>query len=252
MAKRIAILGLIVALMGNFALAESGLNFPIPVEKESRQISVKVTPGLTKTNRLPTRALRQARRDMLAKKVVSDEHLVALANHGDGLAAQKYVRLLVARHDGDPSFASDIAYYAAIAVGTGRVWSLPDMVEAMHFLDVETEPKARVKKYISVLYPHAWAGNGLALDALIDFNGPGQLFGDLSETTRKRILAQSEKNGVGHAELHMAINLMRNPNRSEQETELARGYLERAMLADNLVIKTAASNLLPLLDASGT
>lgn len=252
MKTRATFLGLIVALMGTTVWAESRLNFPMPVEKESRQISVTVTPGLTKTKRLPSAALREARRDMLAKKVVSDENLRALANHGDGLAAQKYVRLLVARHDGDPSYASDIAYYGAIAVGTGRVWSLPDMVDAMHFLNVDTEPKERVNKYISVLYPHAWAGNGLALEALIDFNGPGQLFGDLSENTRNRIIEQSEKNGVGRAELHMAINLMRNPNLSEQETELARKYLKRAMMANDLVIKTAASNLLPLLDASGT
>lgn len=249
---RVAILGLIVALMGSFALAESRLAVLVPVDKASRQISVKVTPGLTKTRSLPTSALRQARRDMLAKKVVSDDDLRALANYGDGLAAQKYMRLLVERYEGQPKHASDIAYYGAIAVGTGRVWSLPDMIDAMYFLDVETEPTKRVRKYISVLYPHAWAGNGLALDALVDFNGQGELFGNLSEATRKRILEQSEKNGGGRAELRLAINLMQNPNRSEEETALARDYLKRAMLADNLVIKTVASNLLPLLDASGT
>jgi hypothetical protein len=249
---RVAFLGLIVAIAGSAGVAESSLIFSIPVEKESRQISVKVTPGLTRTKSLPSKALRQARIDMLAKKVVSDENLRALADHGDGLAAQKYVRLLVARHSGDSSYASDIAYYGAIAVGTGRVWSLPDMVEAMHHLDVKTEPKARVNKYISVLYPHAWEGNGLALEALIDFNGQGKLFGDLSESTRQRIIEQSEKNGVGRAELHMAINIMQKPNLTQQETELARKYLERAKLANNLVIKTAASNLLPLLDAGGT
>ncbi|MFT4960850.1 MAG: hypothetical protein ACI92Z_001935 [Paracoccaceae bacterium] len=247
-----AVLGLIVALMGTSVLAENRMAFPVPVEKASRQISVTVTPGLRKTNGLPTSSLRQARRDMLAKKVVSDENLRALANRGDSLAAQKYMRLLVERHRGQPRSASDIAYYGAIAVGAGRVWSLPDMVEALYFLDAETEPKDRIKKYVSVLYPHAWAGNKLALDAVVDFNGQGRLFGNLSETTRKRILAQSEKNGGGRAELRMAINLMQNPNRSEQETEWAREYLKLAMMADNLVIKTAASNLLPLLDASGT
>lgn len=248
----IAVLGMIIAMTGLPAQADNRLAIPVPVDKETRQISVTVTPGLTKTRRLRSAALRRARVDMLAKKVVSDDNLRALADYGDGLAAQKYVRLLVARDKGQPEYASDIAYYGAIAVGTGRVWSLPDMIAAMHLLDAKTEPKDRVRKYISVLYPHAWAGNGMALDALLDFNGEGLLFGKLSDRTRQRILAQSEKNGGGRAELRLAINLMRNVNRSPEETELIRDYLRRAMTSGDLVVKTAASNLLPLLDASGT
>lgn len=252
MKTALAVFGLNIVLMGSSVFAGNQLGNPVAVEKASRQVSVMVAPGLTKTKNLPTAALRQVRLDMLAKRAVSAGNLLALANHGDGLAAQKYMRLLVAQSNGKTRHASDIAYYGAIAVGSGRVWSLPDMIDAMHFLDVKTEPRARIATYISVLYPHAWAGNGLALDALVDFNRQDQLFGALSETTRQRILAQSKKNGGGRAELRMAINLMQNPNRSEQETELARTYLERAMLADNLVNKTAAGNLLSLLDANGT
>jgi len=224
---------------------EQTIAMNVPPDLESSQISVKVTPGLTHTNRLPTKALRKARKDMVEGLEIPVADLRALADHGDGLAAQKYVRLLLAQVP--EASASDIAYYGSIAVSTGRVWSLRDAVEAMSRLDPATEPAARKKTYVAMLYPHAWAGNSLALDAVIDLNGEGKLFGDLSEKTRQKILDQDAKNGDGRGALRLALILLQKPEKTAEDDALVRDYLGRALAGDNLAVRATAANLLEIL-----
>lgn len=227
---------------------EFALPIPVQTDRDSREISVVVDKGLRSTRSLPTLSLRNARRAMFAGELVSDEDLRKLANYGDSLAALKYVDILMAR--GLNANASDIAYYGAIAVGGGRVWALPEMVEAMHLLDPKTEPKKRVNKYISVLYPHAWAGNSLALDAVVDFNGEGLLFGALSEATRLKIEAQAEANKDGRTELKQAISILRKPDLTQDELGRARALLERAQKTEHLAVSTMAANLIEQLAAN--
>lgn len=218
---------------------------PFPAPQAARQISVTVDKGLTRTSRLPT-ALRQVRRDMLADKVLSDADLRALADHRDGLAAQTYVRRLVKLPDPDAATRSDIAYYASIAVASGRVWTLPDAVAAMLTLDPATEPKARVKTHMAMLYPHAWAGNALAQDALIALNGEGRLFGPMSVKTRTRLLETSRKAGDGRVALQLAMAALREGATDEA---FARTCLTEAQSSMHLAIRTTAAALLAGLDA---
>ena len=232
------------------ALAGAGLaqtiTMTIPPDPAHRLISVKVTPGLKSTARLPSPTLRAARKRLIDKKDVTPEELRALADHWDGLAALHYTRLLV--QEGDFASASDIAYYGTIAVSTGRVWVLPDVVAALGTLDPLTEPAARRKAYAAMLYPHAWAGNSLALDAMIDLNGEGKLFGPMSETTRKRLLDQAQKAGDGRIPLRLALVLMQKPDRTDAEADQARSYLKLANAMGNLTVQTTAANLIALLD----
>ncbi|WP_130404205.1 hypothetical protein [Thalassococcus sp. S3] len=230
------------------ALAQA-VPITIPTDRETRKISVVTDRGITQTKQLPSAALRQARRDMNAKKVVSDADLRKLADYKDGLAAQKYVALLVGR--GLKQNASDVAYYASIAVGAGRVHALPEMVDAMRYLDPDSEPAARKRQLISVLYPHAWAGNSLALDAVVTFNGEGKLFGALSEKTRQRILTHAE-DGDGRIELRMALNLLDTPAPTRADLEQAKVYLGRAAKSKTLSVATTAANLIPLIDERHT
>lgn len=225
------------------ALAETPALLPFPAPAATRQISVTVDKGLTRTASLPTEALRQARRDMLAGKAIPDETLRALADRRDGRAAQDYVRRLLKSGTGTPS---DIAYYASIAVASGRVWTLPDAVAAMHALDPATEPKERISVYAAMLYPHAWAGNGLALDALIALNGEGRLFGPMSAKTNARILETARKAGDGRVALQMALAALRDP----EGAAAARTWLREAAGSDNLGIRTTATTLLARLDAA--
>ncbi|WP_108884670.1 hypothetical protein [Pseudoprimorskyibacter insulae] len=220
---------------------------PIPYDRDTREISVVTDEGLKSMARLPQN-LKDARQAMFNDQIVDADDLKALADRGDTLAALHFVDVLKAR--GIENNPSDTAYYAAIAVGGGRVWALPEMVQAMHMLDPKTEPKARVNKYISVLYPHAWAGNTLALEAVMSFNGEGRLFGPLSSATKAKIDEQLETQTAGRFDLQRAVDILRKPTLTEAELGTARTLLERAQNSDHLAVATTAANLLEQLAAN--
>jgi hypothetical protein len=234
---------LALCLMPATALADQGisphaLSALIPPDRASREISVVVDEGLRRTIDLP-RSLRQARRDMLAGVEIAPDDLRALADRGDGLAALRYSQMLAEAWV--PGSESDIAYYSALAVRTGRIWPLADAIEAMLALDPATEPRDRVQLYMQVLYPHAWAGNALALDALIDLNGEGRLFGALSAETLARIEDQAAQAGDGRAYLRLALVFLQSDDPAAQAG--ARRYLDLAALSDHLAVRTTAETL---------
>lgn len=245
--KRTAGIIVAAALAATSVSAEIKL-VPVPFasDQESREISVVVDPGLKRTKSLP-RSLQDARIALLNKETLPAETLKALADRRETLAALRYVDVLMAR--GIEDNASDVAWYAAIAVGGGRVWALPEMVEALHLLDPKTEPQVRINQYIRVLYPHAWAGNELALDAVIDFNGEGRLFGPLSDSTRERIEAQIAQNGSARGDLRVAVSILSQDTLTPDDKARARVHLERARQADHLAVATTAANLIEQLDA---
>ncbi|MBE2278067.1 MAG: hypothetical protein IAE87_17425 [Rhodobacteraceae bacterium] len=216
------------------------LTLPFEPDPARRQISVKVESGLTSTRKLPTQELRNLRKTMLAGEEISPQGLRALAEFHDGLAAQRYVRHLVDNGGSD----SDIAFFGSIAVATGRIWTLPETVAAMMRLDPATEPPERVKTYMAMIYPHAWAGNSLALQAVMMLNGKGRLFGEMSDKTRKLLDAEMQEIGDGRMELLMAMNLMRNPDVRVASADEIRHYLERAATSTVPGIAAAAGALL--------
>ena len=235
------------------ALAQEAKTPVIPIivgtAQETARISVKVDRGLTSSKRLRSAALRRARAQMQEGEQISPEHLRALALARDGLAAQRYVRHLQNEGGATPS---DIAYFAAIAVATGRIWTLKPMIAAMGQLDPKTEPQERINAHIRALYPHAWAGNALALDALVVFNGEGRLFGPLSEATRARILEQAQKQGTGRTEMRMAMAIL-EAERAKPEPDTARiaqaaEYLKVAAASQHLAVRTTAQNLLRMIE----
>jgi hypothetical protein len=245
-------LSLMVALLLGIAgagLAES-ITIAIPPDAAHAQIAVKVTVGLTSTKKLRSADLRAARKKMIDGEELPPETLRALAEKWDGLAAQKYVRFLTAQVP--PATPSDIAYFGTIAVSTGRVWSLPEVVEALNKLDPSTEPPERMKAYVAMLYPYAWAGNSLAVDALFDLNGPGKLFGEMSDATLKKLSDQANKDTEGRIALRLALMLMQKPERSADEKARAEHFLSMAEASANLMIKTTAVNLRGLLATGGT
>ena len=230
---------LFLALLAPPVRADNLLILPIPPSLDSRQIGVTVEAGLTRTRSLPPGELRTAREAMLADQDLDPALLRALADRRDGLAALRLTRALVA----DGGATSDIAYYGAIAVLTGRIWPLEDVIAAMQTLDPATEPTDRVNMYIAAIYPQAWAGNALALDALITLNGPGRLFGDLSDRTRARIVEMATQAGDGRIFLHLAISdLWEQPDAAM--VARAETYLLQAAAGSHLGVRTAAQTIL--------
>ncbi len=236
----------LVAGAETFALGPGILNTLIPAARESREIVVVVEPGLTSMAGLPTN-LRAARTAMHDGLPVTDADLRALALRGDGLAA---LRLMRRMGDGSAeASASDIAYFGAIALRTGRAGALAPMVDALLQLDPATEPPERIATAIQALLPQAWAGNALALDAVIDLNGPGRLFGELSAGTLARIEEQATLAGDGRAFLRLAIQAMQAPDDPAARAR-AEDYLRRAAVTDHLGVKATVEALLAQLAAS--
>lgn len=234
-------LALVLGLTAGHAAAQT-LPLPFDDSVESQQVSVVVTPGRTSMKGLPPDLVR-ARQAMHAKEEVSDDDLRRLADSGDGLAAQRYVRSLIGQGKA-VSQASDVAYYSALAVGAGRVWTLPDMIAALERLDRGAEPAERVNLYIKVLYAHAWEGNTAALDAVVALNGEGRLFGKLSDGTRQKILAQGEQNMDGKVELRMALALLEKESLTPEQVARLRGLLTTAAGSRHLGLMTTAQTLL--------
>ncbi|UWQ19664.1 hypothetical protein [Jannaschia sp. M317] len=257
MIRGLTVLGLII-LVG-FAVplrAETpGDHVPmtIPPAATASGITVQVTEGRRSMRGLNSR-LRAARRAMHQGADVSPEDLRDLADRGDGLAATRYTRILLA----DPAAtASDRAYYAALAVQTGRGYLLDEMLTAMDRLDPEAEPRDRVRLYISTLYPQAWAGNAVALDAVYRFNGEGTLFGALSDATRDRLLAEMREIGDGRGQLGMALRLLEARAKADTDTawseaDRVQTLLTEAAASPHPGVATAAATLLHQLTSDPT
>lgn len=233
----------VLMAMAPAALAEGTLPGALlpPPPAETARIGVTVFAGLQSNTGLPDR-LRDGRAALHAGAPIIPAMLRDLADRRDGLAAQRLLNWLLTEAE-DPS-PSDIATYAAIAAGTGRTTSFDDFVAALYQLDPATESSERKRLYMAVLYPHAWAGNLLALDAVVDLNGPGRLFGELSDATRERILEADAAAGMGRAALRLAINLLAQPTRNDREEAQVDAYLTRAMAGADVMIRTIAANLL--------
>lgn len=218
---------------------------------ETKGISVEVVAGRSSMSGLSA-TLRAARSAMHEGGAVEPDLLRQLAERGDGLAALRYVRVLQA----DPaSSASDMAYFSALAVQTGRGYLLDEMLDAMDLLDPATEPRNRVNTYIAALYPQAWAGNAIALDAVYRFNGDGRLFGALSDRTRDRLLDEMRRIGDGRGELGIAINLLEARAKNETspfgEEGRVRSLLTDAANSTHPGTIAAANALLLSLEADG-
>jgi hypothetical protein len=243
LARTLAVLALLAAVPAGADIILP----PIPYDAAGAKISVITATPLSGTNKLPPGDMRKARKAMIAGAEISDQMLRDLADQGDSLAAQKYVQRLVDR--GIAQNASDIAYYGSFAVGTGKVFLLKDTIEAMRRLDPATEPQARRDAYVAMLYPHAWAGNTLALDAVIGMNGEGRLFGPMTDETRARITEVGERLGGPRFALRQALIHLQNRPMTAGDRAEARRSLAIAAQSQDLTVRVTAENLLRQLDA---
>ncbi|MDA7430835.1 hypothetical protein PGB28_20430 [Primorskyibacter aestuariivivens] len=233
-------MSIIAAVLILVSAAHAQARGPLPGSAESRKISVVVDRGITHTNQLPT-SLRPLRKAMVGGAAMSDADLRTLAERGDGLAALRLTKRL--KSDGLAENAVDIAFYASIAAGAGRVSTLDEMIEALYLLAPEQMPRERLRPVIGVLYAHAWAGNTRALGAVIDLNGRDQLFGEMSEKTRNRLLDMGRKLGTGQIELRLAMKELAENSGDAATRERVIGYLIRAERMGDLAVQAIAQNL---------
>lgn len=218
----------------------------------AERIAVTLRPGITDMRQIAEVRLRVLRGRMHRGVPVPSAGLRALADRGDGLAAQRYVQRLAA----EPLPRRNhrlIAQYAAIAVGSGRVWTLDEMIASMRFLDPAGTPGWLRTRLMQVLYAHAWAGNTRALRAVEEFNGPGTLFGPMSRGTRDRLIAVSSRAGDGQVALRLALRALEAVPEGETLTPAGArdldALLTRAEAAEPLGAQVAARTLRALSEA---
>jgi len=224
--------------------AAQGLWLDMPPDPARATISATTDAGLRSTRQLPTAALRAARRAMLAGQWVDEATLRALADRRDGTAAWNLVKRLRAQQ----APAAEIAHYAAITAGTGRVRGLAPMIAAMHRLTPDSVPPEDLRLLVNVLYAHAWAGNSLAMDGVIAFNGEGRLLGPMGAATRTRLLQQGVRMD-GRVELRLALDLLARDTPGAADLATARSYLTQAAGSKTLAVAATAQNVIALLDA---
>jgi hypothetical protein len=215
--------------------------FTLPPDKSRRNVSVVVREGLRSMALVPTPELKLHRKAMQEGREIPDYALRSLAELWDGMAALRLVRKLA--EEGEAARPADIAWYGTIAVSTGRIWPLEDTIAAMHKLDPATVPVDRLQAFSEMLLAHAWAGNSLALDAVIDHSGPGRLLGPMSAEVLARILERDAANGDGRIALRLAIALWQNADSPAAANATLQEYLDRAISGNNLVVRTTALNL---------
>ncbi len=73
----------------------------------------------------------------------------------------------------------------------------------------------------------------------------------MSEKTRERIIEQAAQSGDGRVPLRLALNLMRQPQRSAEDEALMRAFLAQAAEEGDFGMKVTVQNLIALLDAPG-
>ena len=90
---------LILGLLAGAGAQAQGIPVPFPDSAEARQVAVVVTPGVTSMGQVPSARLRDLRARMHNGEALPDAALKELADLGDGLAAQRYVRNCLFRAD---------------------------------------------------------------------------------------------------------------------------------------------------------
>jgi TPR repeat protein len=196
------------------------------------------------TKDLPTAALQAARKRMVTGQKISTSDLRALADHGDGLAAFRFARMLQGKTP--PPKRGVAAHYYAISAYTGRHFAVPELVRLL-VAEGAGYSDNLLSQCLNALTIQAISGNAKAALALGQMYADGQPFGrDLAESQRFLALAgQSDP----AAALKLGLALMGDPADAALNHAGARAALTLAAGSTDLSARITAENLLNLLDA---
>lgn len=202
---------------------------------------------VTETLDLPTWALQQARRRMLAGKNISYNDMRALADHGDGLAAFRYANRLMELDR--PDLLSAAALYYATAAYTGRDYAIGPLIRLLSRDDIEFSD-GRLQHLENALRAFAMRGNEQAAMALSGFYASGSPFGFQPQ---KLAALQRDLAGAGDANvaLDLIMQLMTGKSVEADQGEIESWFATLA-LSENLGQRATAQNLQRLYDADPT
>jgi TPR repeat protein len=198
-----------------------------------------------RTRDLPTAALRDTRRQMIAGQPVSRARLQALADHGDGLAAFRFARLLQEGAQPDPR--GNAAHYYAIAAYTGRSFAVPPLARLLAS-DGAGYSESRLRHALNAMTVQALSGNAQAATLLGEMYATGVPFGhDPAEA--RHFTAMAVGDGDPRAALNLGVALMSDPQDAATGHPGAAAALAVAAAGDDLAVRATAQNLLRLIAA---
>ncbi len=204
--------------------------------------------AVRRTNNLPTAALRAARRQMLSGGYISGGDLRDLADHGDGLAAFRYAKLIEEKGAPDPTGGA--AHYYAIAAYTGRAFAVRPLARLL-MQDGSTYSESRLTHCLNAMTVQALSGNAVAATLLGQMYSDGAPFGrDLAQA--QVFLGMVDSAVSSQAALQLGVALMSDPADTAAGHVGARSALGLAASGDDLSVRVTAENLLRLIDANPT
>lgn len=199
--------------------------------------------AVRQTNDLPTAALRAARRQMISGEPISAADLQALADHGDGLAAFRYAKLV--QEMATPDLTGAAAHYFAIAAYSGRAFAVAPLARLLK-AEGSGYSESRLRHCLNAMTVQALSGNADAATLLGEMYADGGPFGrDLIQA--QHFLGMAE-GGSPQAILNLGLALMTDP------ADIAAGHvgalsaLGIAAAGDDLAIRVTAENLRRLIE----
>lgn len=200
--------------------------------------------AVRRTNDLPTSALRAARRQMLSGGYISGADLRALADHGDGLAAFRYAKLIQEMVPPDETGAA--AHYFAIAAYSGRAFAVAPLARLLR-TEGATYSESRLRNSLNALTVQALSGNPDAATLLGEMYADGVPFGrDLTQA--QQFLGMAGGVSDPQAILNLGLSLMTDPADIAAGRIGALSALGVAAISDNLSVRVTAENLLRLIE----
>ncbi|MHA6345154.1 hypothetical protein [Roseivivax sp. CAU 1761] len=192
-----------------------------------------------RTTDLPTWELQRLRKRMQAGQRLSFQDMRRLADAGDGLAAFRYGKRLVALDD--PDLLPDAALYFASAAYTDRDYAVRPLIRILERGDHGMSEK-RLDHLENALRAFAIRGNPHASEALARFYEQGSPFGRHPERAQSLLLERAE---AGDQEAAMTLVTRSMSGEAELTEAEMRSLLDQvASNAETLGRRTMAENLL--------
>lgn len=216
----------------------------LPLPQVAVQLPIPVFDNrVARTSDLPTSALRNSRKRMLAGQTLSQSSLRALADNGDGLAAARFAGILI--DTGKPELIEDAAHYFAIAAYSGRAFAVPALGRLL-VSHGSTFSKGRLKNCLNAMTVQALSGNAVAATQLGQMYADGKPFGK-DMVKAQEYLAVAAGEGNARAALNLGVALLSDPDDRAAGNVGARAALALAAGSEDLSARVTAENLLATL-----
>ena len=193
--------------------------------------------GITRTDQLPTRELRDARKRMVSNRRLPYRQMQALADRGDSLAALLIAKQLYAK----PELSNDALHYFTIAASAGRTGAVKPLLALVRRSEPTDANRKRLAAAEATLRAHASRGDDAAFEGLISAYRAGTPFED-SAKKYAEFRTKAALSGNSTAALEEAISLMSQGETATRKEEIE-AYLVLAERSDDLKTQSVAGAL---------